>query len=107
MESKFGVFVIGFIMLGALIFSIIAVNHTETKTCTITSKESVARDSEHEYRVYTEQCGTLSVKDSWLKMRFNSADVYGSIQEGKTYEVTTMGFRIPLISSFPNILEVR
>ena len=94
-------------MLGALIFGIFSVTHTETKTCTVASKESVAKEGEHEYRVYTEQCGTLSVNDSWLRLRFNSADVYGSIQEGKTYEVTTMGFRIPIFSTFPNILEVK
>lgn len=78
--------------------------HEESKTCTVTGKESVATGKEgHEYRVYTEQCGTLAVRDDWLRGRFNAADVYGQIQSGRTYDMVTLGWRIPVFSAMPNI----
>lgn len=98
--------ILGFIV--ALVFAVAGVNHTEEKTCTVVSKESVAnQDTGHEYRVYTDQCGTLTVSDTVLKMRFNSADTYGMLKEGETYDMTLMGFRMPLFSQFQNILEAR
>ena len=57
-------------------------------------------------RVYTEQCGVLNVEDSLLDLQFNSADVFSSIKVGETYDFKTRGFRIPLLSMFPNIVSV-
>lgn len=81
-------------------------NETE-RVCTVTSKESVRVEEGNQYRVYTEECGTLQVTDTLLKMRFDSADTYGSLKEGETYQMTTIGFRIPFLSQFPNILEAK
>jgi len=75
-----------------------------SKTCTVTGKESVAKGEEgHEYRVYTEQCGSLAVRDNLLRGRFNAADVYGQLQQGHTYDLVTLGWRIPIWSIMPNI----
>ena len=80
--------------------------HEETKTCEVVAKESVAKgDNGHEYRVYTENCGTLKVGDSIWKMRFDSADLYGQLVEGETYDMTTIGWRVPFLSWMPNIIE--
>lgn len=78
--------------------------HEESKSCTVTGKESVAQGEEgHEYRVYTEQCGTLAVRDDWIRGRFNSADSYGQMHPGRTYNMVTLGWRIPILSIMPNI----
>jgi hypothetical protein len=76
-----------------------------TRTCTITGTDRT-RDSEgrSDMRVYTEQCGTLAVGDLWLRGQFDSADIYGQLDQGATYEVTTVGWRIPLLSRFETIL---
>lgn len=95
-------------VIGSIIFAVVGANRVEEKSCTVVSKESVAnQETGHEYRVYTEQCGTLTVADTLIKMRFNSADTYGSLKEGETYNMTLMGFRMPLFSQFQNILEAR
>ena len=38
--------------------------------------------------------------------RFNSADLYGKIQVGKTYIIKSYGYRVPWASSFWNITEI-
>lgn len=96
------------IILGFGGYSIASVNNVQTQRCTIINKESVSKGSDgHEYRVYTEECGTLVVSDSLLKGRFDSADDYAKIEAGHEYEVTTIGFRIPFFSQFPNIIEAK
>ncbi len=80
--------------------------HEEHLTCTITEKESVAKgDSGHEYRVFTEECGVLKVGDTVWRMHFESADVYASLHEGETYDLTTTGWRVPFLSWMPNVVE--
>lgn len=72
----------------------------------VTGKESVSTgsDNKHEYRVYTDK-GTYVVSDSLVYLRFNSADEYGKLLVGHTYDCKSYGFRIPLTSSFKNLLD--
>lgn len=77
----------------------------QTMTCTVTDKESVLNATKtHEYRIYTDECGTLANYDAWGK--WNSADVQGELHEGETYVFTTWGWRNGPMSMFPNIVEV-
>lgn len=94
----------------AIVFGGINAFHTRTMTCTVTDKDRTTKvvdgNSSSDARVYTSDCGTLSVGDSWLSWTFSSADTYAEIEEGETYEFTTRGFRVPFFSMFPNIVEV-
>lgn len=75
--------------------------------CVVSSKDRTQnQDGSSDARVYTENCGTFRVGDTWIKGEFNSADTYGSIEEGETYTFTTIGWRFGLLSQFPNIIEV-
>lgn len=74
-------------------------------TCTVTSKSTGVVDGYSQYRVHTSDCGTLSVEDSILDGRFETAEVYGAIEEGQRYHFTTRGNRVGFISNFPNIIE--
>lgn len=81
----------------------------QTKTCTISSKESVmVRTGENltgnQYRVYTEECGTLTVQDSLAIARYDSADLYGQLKPDTTYTMEIGGYRVPAMSAFPNII---
>ena len=82
------------------------------RDCVVTDKDRTTKsDSEgnmsSDARVYTENCGTFVVADTLIKGKFNSADTFGSIEEGGTYTFTTIGYRFGLTSSFPNIIEVQ
>jgi hypothetical protein len=85
----------------------------ETETCTVTDKTATTKvksdgngnnTSSTDYRVYTSDCGVLTIHDSWLLLRFNSADIYGQLQEKKTYTLDVVGWRNGFLSQFPNIL---
>lgn len=56
------------------------------------------------YLIYADD-GVYENTDSILRMKFNSADVYGQLQNGKTYTCDTYGSRVPLLSMYPNIVK--
>lgn len=56
------------------------------------------------YLIFTDQ-ETFENVDSWLALKFNSSDVYGSIIEGAKCEFVVTGFRVPLLSWYRNILS--
>lgn len=76
-------------------------------TCTVTGHDrTTERNGGSDMRVYTAECGTFRVADNWFAGHFASADVFGSIQDGQAYTFETRGGRIPVLSSFPNIVSV-
>lgn len=82
--------------------------HVETVACTVESKDRTAkREGGSDMRVYTTDCGVLSVADSIPDFDFSSADRFAAIKEGKRYEFTTRGWRVPLLSWFPNIIKIK
>lgn len=81
-----------------------SMNHQE-RTCTITGKESVRSGDGNQYRVYTKQCGTLTVSDTVTQGRWDSSEFYSQLEEGATYNMMTGGYRNGFMSMFPNILE--
>lgn len=95
--------------IGAALWSESA-NET-TRTCAVTDKDrttvtSREGNSRSDMRIYTADCGTLAVNDLMTRGQFNSADVYASIEPGNTYEITTVGWRIPWLSAFPVVFGV-
>lgn len=56
------------------------------------------------YLIYAED-GVYENTDNILRMKFNSADVYSQLQNGKTYMCDTYGWRVPLLSIYPNIVK--
>lgn len=107
---------VGLFVLAALILISLAVimqtTTKETRSCTVTGKdmtrEAATKDkAAHSiYQVYTEQCGVLRVEDNWFQGVFNSADLYAQLQPQHTYQVTTIGWRIPILSQFPTVTKV-
>ncbi len=97
------------LFLAAITFSIWS--HFATMTTVsgliIQDKERVVTgtgaDQTSKYLIFTDQ-ETFENVDSWLALKFNSSDVYGSIIEGSTCEFTVTGFRVPLLSWYRNIL---
>jgi hypothetical protein len=83
-----------------------------TQTCTVTGTDwatsiqvtNGSGQSSSEYRVQTAECGVLRVEDVPLRFQFNSADLFSSLEEGQTYELTTIGWRNGFLSWFPVIV---
>lgn len=88
------------IMFWVLIYSV--TNYTEV---TITVKDKVVKNYEDDslYLIFTDK-GTYEVRDSVVNGRFDSSDMYGRLEKGHTYKVTVIGFRVPMLSWYKNIL---
>lgn len=72
--------------------------------CHVTSKDRTKdSDGDSDARVYTSNCGTFKVGDDIFHGEYNSADVFGSIQVGHTYDFVAYGYRNGFTSDFPNI----
>ena len=106
--SGITILVVGIVFAAALGVSASDVTHVATQTCTVTDKDRAkSSDGNSEMRVYTNECDVLEVSDSLIDGQFDSASIYGRIQVGQRYEFTTRGYRLPLFSMFPNIVDVK
>ena len=56
------------------------------------------------YAIYTDD-GTFKLTDSLVYGRFRSSDIYGALREGERYRFDVAGFRLPLMSEYPNIIS--
>lgn len=71
---------------------------------TVTGKENVKSGDSGKYLVYTDKT-TYEITDTWVGWRWDSSDVYGNIQVGKTYTATLQGYRVPFLSWYQNIIN--
>lgn len=83
-----------------------------TYTVIISSKQIEHKsDKKNLYLIYAQlNDGTVRVfKDtnSLLEFKFNSLDIYGGLRINRKYEIKVYGLRIPFLSSYQNIIEVK
>lgn len=81
---------------------------SETIEITINDKERITTGSgeniSSKFIIYTDN-GVFENTDSWLFLKFNSADFQNKFQIGETYEVKVAGWRIPILSMYKNIVK--
>ena len=98
-----------FLIIGLIIFiSIIPLFNSTTYTNVTVVDKSYSGESDG-YLVWVEdENGTqyeLQNEDILLRGKFNSSTIQGKLKEGEKYNITTVGWRIPFFSSYPNIVE--
>jgi hypothetical protein len=83
----------------------------ETYTAKVTEKERIVDGDDSKYLIYTElQDGKVRVfenTDSLIERKWNSSDLYARIKQEKTYDFDTYGWRIPFMSLYENIIDLR
>jgi hypothetical protein len=103
--SVFALIILMFV--GSAIFTFYGYQNKQEITTTVVGKERIVEgmgDSVHSYYlVYTED-GTLKLEDDLFYMNFESSDWYGKIRIDSTYTFKTVGYRIGVLSSYPNIV---
>lgn len=74
----------------------------------ITIKDKyVKNESESgKYLVVDENNNTYEITDMLFKGKFNSTDLYNQLEINRTYKVKVTGYRINIISMYPNINEI-
>lgn len=106
------VVVVAILAVGFTLYSAAAISGSSTG-CVVKDKDrSTGYKGRSDMRVYAEGCNGSSetkvfqVSDNWFAGQFASADTYAKIEVGKTYDFETRGMRIPILSSFENIVGV-
>lgn len=74
-------------------------------TFSVNEKERVNTANSGKYLVFTDG-ETFECTDAWFVGKFDSSDMYGRIESGKTYNATVYGWRIPLFSMYRNIISL-
>ncbi len=101
------------IALGIALLGANSAPHLTRRTYTATVTEKVVKryDKSDKYIIFTKLSeGNIRVfqnTDSLLELKFRSSDLQAKIETGKSYEIETYGWRIPLFSWYENILNVR
>lgn len=80
--------------------------HVDTVQVKVTGKERIYNSEDSYYLVFTEE-ETFRNADSFVFFKFNSSDLQGRLRENQVYELDVYGFRIPLLSSYRNIVDGR
>ena len=103
------IIVIGFI--GVVGISIYSSFNDHTCTIEVTDKERVHDGDSSKYLIYgRSDDGDVLVfenTDCLLRGKFNSSNVYAGIEVGTIYEMTVVGWRIPIFSSYENIIKFK
>lgn len=98
------------LILSSIIYTIAAYNNTNTYIVTIEDKvvKSDGGDSQ-KYLIFTKTSNgeerVFENTDALFAGKFDSSDYYAKIKIGKTYKFKTIGFRIPFLSEYENIIE--
>ena len=109
-EKETNWYVVVFILMVVLIFivSIAPLLNTTTYNNVTVIDKSYSGES-NGYLVWVEDNNgiqyELQNEDILLKGKFNSSTIQGKLKEGERYNIKTVGWRIPLFSSYPNIVE--
>lgn len=95
-------FFIIIVIIGVIGIAFSGYMNKQTITCEIEDKWTKRKN---ETDIYLVSCGdkVYKISDLLFKWKFDSSDIYSKLKVGKTYEITTTGFRIPLISEYQNI----
>ena len=100
--------VVAFTVLVVLPFGCISIYRSTSKKTTITVKDKervTESDGSSTYLVFCES-EVFENADSISFWKWSSSDLYGQMDEGKTYDVTVAGWRLPLLSMYRNIITI-
>lgn len=81
---------------------------------TVTDKERIYEgngdSSSSKYLVFCDDENGNSIvfenTDCFIRGKWNSSNIQGQLKEGNTYKITVVGYRIPFLSMYQNIIGV-
>lgn len=94
----------------AILYNIAWFTSREAIIITVVDKERITTGSgesmKGKFVVYTEN-EVFENTDSWLFLKFNSADFQSRLKPGERYAVIVAGWRIPFLSRYRNIINIK
>lgn len=104
MKTKYIIFPI--LIVGLFLWVLFPFLTSREVTATIQDKDRITKTDTSYYLIYTDQ-GVYENTDCWVCLKFASSNVYGNLRIGETYKLKLYGWRIPIISMYPNIWEIK
>lgn len=100
----------GLVIIGLFTYAVCYYNSVEEITITVTDKERIVETADgnttSKYLVFSDG-ETFENQDEIIMWKFNSSDVQGQLKKDSTYTVQVIGFRIPFLSTYRNILTIK
>lgn len=111
MSNKFIFAGIGLLILGLFFIQpVLLYNSVETITIVVNDKERIvettAEGTTSKYLVFTDK-GPFEVTDSVAFFKWDASNRYNDLKKDETYTVEVAGWRIPFLSSYQNIIEIK
>lgn len=105
-KSKFFLFV--FCVFAALFggYCVAYINTETTIEIKVTDKEVKVSESSSDYLIFTDG-EVFQNSDSFIYWKFNSSDFQGEFHVDSSYRVVVVGWRIPFLSMYRNIVEIK
>lgn len=104
-----GIFTATVLALGVGISALYNYGTSDNVDFTVRDRERIVTGSgestSSKYLIFTEEGEVFENTDSWLRLKFNSSDVYGQLEEGEDYNCDVYGWRIPFFSMYRNIVD--
>lgn len=103
------------VILGLGVVSSVAFSFNDTDyTITVTDKERIytgsGDTSSSKYLVFGEDNNGDSFvfenTDCILRGKWDSSNIQGQLKEGNTYKITVIGYRVPFLSMYQNIIKI-
>ena len=106
----FFVVILGLGVISSVVFSF---NDTEY-TITVTDKERIytgnGSSSSSKYLVFgDDQNGNtlvFEITDCFIRGKWDSSNIQGQLKEGNVYKITVIGYRVPFLSWYQNIIKI-
>lgn len=114
MKGYLGLIIVSVLIVALIVGGIALFDFNDHKyTITITDKERVVtgtgKSTSSKYLIFgKDENGEVLVlenSDSLFRGKFNSSNVQGTLEEGKTYDVVVIGYRVPFLSWYENIIS--
>ncbi|MFL0245609.1 DUF1523 domain-containing protein [Candidatus Clostridium stratigraminis] len=96
-----------------IVFVIMLIPHffRDTYEVTITNKRIITHKNTNEYFIYAVtnngQIRVFRIKNNFIEMKYNSADLYWAMEVNRKYEIKAYGFNIPIFSDYQNIVKAK
>lgn len=97
-----------FFLIIFIIMGIYILNYSNKTVEEIIVKDKYIKNySENsKYIVVANDNKAYEITDLLFRLKFNSTDLYNQLEIGKSYIVTTNGYRVYFISMYPNINKI-
>lgn len=119
-SSKVKFIIIAVVIALGFIFSEVMFSFNDTEyTVTITGKDRITESSKDsdgnnhtssKYLIFADDENGNSLvfenTDCFIRLKFNSSNIQGQLKEGHTYKITVIGYRVPFLSWYQNVIKV-